>query len=259
MTNNKNEADWLEHNRRVWNERADDWNQALNQFVKPEVEVRFRKIWLEPFLNNLPAPDKSVKILDAGCGNGQISLLLAKEGFSVYACDFSHTMLELATSSNNIENPVEFAQASVDKLPYPDGTFDGVHCRCVLDFMPSPARALQELHRVSRPGGILSVTIMGAASPIKKDHWLRFLDALAKAPGKQTSYLNGIAPWEAEKLLPVVGWKVLEQQGTYTPSAAGEPNQFKFTEVKDLPLLFQQTAATAWILVCRAEEAQPVS
>ncbi len=109
------------------------------------------------------------QILDVGCGPGTITTSLAKyasEGKTI-GVDLSAAVLQkaksLAAEANMaIEGPgsVVFEEANVlEGLPYPDDTFDIIYSSQVLGHMPPPdlpVRALAEMRRVLKPGGILA-------------------------------------------------------------------------------------------------------
>ncbi len=61
---------------------------------------------------------------------------------------------ELATSRGTAN--VEFVTGSVYELPYPDAAFDVVHAHQVLQHVGDPVRALAEMRRVTRPGGLVA-------------------------------------------------------------------------------------------------------
>lgn len=120
----------------------------------------------------LPHIKKTDRILDVGCGPGTITAGLARyasEGATV-GVDLSAEVLQkaraLAAESGTVPTTdgapgaVTFAQANVlDGLPYADGAFDVVYCSQVLGHMPPPdmpLRALAEMRRVLRPGGVLA-------------------------------------------------------------------------------------------------------
>ncbi|AEO70712.1 uncharacterized protein THITE_2057225 [Thermothielavioides terrestris NRRL 8126] len=117
----------------------------------------------------LPHIKKTDRILDVGCGPGTITSGFAKyapEGM-VVGIDISADVLEkaralAAEAGVPAEGPgsVVFEQGNVlGRLPHPDDTFDIVFCSQVLGHMPSPdlvVRALTEMRRVLRPGGILA-------------------------------------------------------------------------------------------------------
>ena len=98
-------------------------------------------------------------VCDAGCGYGAYSLALASNGFTVTAFDVSETAVEI-TGQVLAQYGLKLAghkTASVLDTGYPDGAFDGVVCFSVLDHMtvPDAQRALRELRRITRPGGLL--------------------------------------------------------------------------------------------------------
>jgi ubiquinone/menaquinone biosynthesis C-methylase UbiE len=119
----------------------------------------------------LPHIKKTDHILDVGCGPGTITTGLAKyvgEG-RVVGLDISpevlHKAKTLAAASNVVpteDGPgsVVFEQGDVIAgLPYPDNTFDVVFTSQVLGHMPPPdlpVKALKEMRRVLKPGGVLA-------------------------------------------------------------------------------------------------------
>lgn len=244
--------------RREWDERAPLWNERnLQNWDTPETAAWWGEWFakLRAFLPDAPAP-----LLDAGCGNGQISVLFAREGYAVSGCDLSPQMVEFARANADQyqpASPIEFTAASIDTLPYADGQFAVVNCRCVLDFAPRPAYALRELRRVMRPGGVLILNMMGANSPIKRQYWLRHLQGLDAVADDFTNIFNGITPWEVDRIMPVLGWRRLYQEANYGGTAGGALNEFDSEVMLGLPTLFQQTAATNWLIV--ADAVPPIS
>ncbi|EXJ93011.1 hypothetical protein A1O3_01567 [Capronia epimyces CBS 606.96] len=117
----------------------------------------------------VPLIKKTDYILDVGCGPGTITTGLAKyasEGTTI-GIDISANVLEKAkTLAAEVNAPTEgpgsvvFKEADVlERLPYPDDTFDVVYAAHVLGHMPMPdlpLRALVEMRRVLKPGGILA-------------------------------------------------------------------------------------------------------
>jgi ubiquinone/menaquinone biosynthesis C-methylase UbiE len=97
-------------------------------------------------------------VLDAGCGTGEITRRLA-DAFSrahVLGVDIIDAHLALARDrSAALGDRVRFEHRSIFELGLPDGTFDLVLCRHVLQAIPHVERALAELVRVTRPGGWL--------------------------------------------------------------------------------------------------------
>ncbi|RFU81472.1 methyltransferase- family [Trichoderma arundinaceum] len=117
----------------------------------------------------LPHIKATDHILDVGCGPGTITTSLAKhasQGTTVgidISADVLHKAKQLAAESNvptQGSGSVVFKEGNIlDGLPYPDGTFDVVFSSQVLGHMPAPdmpIRALIEMRRVLKPGGILA-------------------------------------------------------------------------------------------------------
>ncbi|MFD9071228.1 methyltransferase domain-containing protein [Streptomyces lasiicapitis] len=101
------------------------------------------------------------RVLDVGCGPGTITADLAAlvpDGH-VTGVDRAPGILEQAraTAAGRGLDNVTFAVADVHALDHPDDSFDVVHAHQVLQHVGDPVRALAEMRRVCRPGGIVAV------------------------------------------------------------------------------------------------------
>ncbi|MFI5176992.1 MAG: class I SAM-dependent methyltransferase [Vicinamibacterales bacterium] len=99
-----------------------------------------------------------LRILDAGCGTGEITARLAElfPRARVLGVDIIDAHLALARERCAAYGPrVTFEHQSVFELNAPDGTFDLTVCRHVLHAVPHADRVLRELARVTRRGGRL--------------------------------------------------------------------------------------------------------
>lgn len=101
------------------------------------------------------APQSLQRILDAGCGTGQVTRALQERcpTASLTGVDASSAMLERAAGRGRW---AELARVDLDgPLPFPDRWFDAIVSSNVLYSLPRPGFTLGELGRVMKPGGRL--------------------------------------------------------------------------------------------------------
>jgi SAM-dependent methyltransferase len=93
-------------------------------------------------------------VLEAGCGMGIDGMRFARAGARYTGMDFSPTAIELARR-NFEQQGVEgrFVLGSITDLPFPDRSFDLTYSMGVIHHLPETRRAVEEMHRVLRPGG----------------------------------------------------------------------------------------------------------
>ncbi len=101
-------------------------------------------------------------ILDVATGSARLPLALLRRSYfdgRIIALDLSYKMLRMAHQKLvPYGDYVTLIHQDAMQLPFPDETFDAVTCLEALEFLPSPARALHEMVRVLRPGGVLLTT-----------------------------------------------------------------------------------------------------
>lgn len=147
-------------------------------------------------------------ILEIGFGNGvHIKDILNKAENVRYAgIDFAETMVAEATDSHKseIENEqVEIHLASSDNIPFPNESFDKVLAANTLYFWEKPEDHFEQIHRVLKPGGVLSLAIRSKA----------FMQKLPFVQHGFTMYTQE----EAEKLIKDSGFKILKSTYTKEP------------------------------------------
>jgi len=107
----------------------------------------------------LPYLDGDVRVLDAGCGRGTITLGLAETAGHVVGVDPSGEEFADAqryAADHHIEN-VEFHVGSVHALDFPVDHFDACLCHSMLETLAHPRDGLIEIKRTLKPGGVLGV------------------------------------------------------------------------------------------------------
>lgn len=101
-------------------------------------------------------------VLDAGCGDGRLSVELARGGAHVIGLDHSEAMLAAAkTRAARCAVPVRLVAGDIRELPFARDGFDRVVVVTVLCFLTSARVAVGELARVLRPGGRLVLAELG--------------------------------------------------------------------------------------------------
>ena len=100
-----------------------------------------------------------MRVADLGCGAGLMTAMLAElvgpTGYA-FGVDFSGAQLTQAREvlPSHLSN-VTFVEASAIDTRLPKESLDLVYCRFLLLHLPEPERALREMHRILKPGGIL--------------------------------------------------------------------------------------------------------
>jgi ubiquinone/menaquinone biosynthesis C-methylase UbiE len=97
---------------------------------------------------------KTARILEVAPGPGYLAVELARLGFDVTGVDLSATFVQLATdAARRAGVDVRFLRADAADLPLPSGSVDLVVCQAAFKNFGRPVAALDEMHRVLRPGG----------------------------------------------------------------------------------------------------------
>ena len=97
---------------------------------------------------------RDMNILELACGSGQLSLRLSTHVQLWEATDFSENMIREA-KKKSCSGRLHFSVQDATNLPYADSSFDAVVIANALHIMPNPERALSEIRRVLKPGGLL--------------------------------------------------------------------------------------------------------
>lgn len=128
--------------------------------------------------------------LDVGCGTGALSqtILQLAEPARVKGIDRSEGFVDFARGQVQ-DDRVQFEVADAEALTDDDGSFDAVVSGLVLNFIPNPARAIAEMTRVTRSGGIVGVYVWDYADGMQ---FIRhFFDAAIALDPKAVTHDEG--------------------------------------------------------------------
>ena len=98
------------------------------------------------------------RLIDVGCGAGQLALIAAKDGLDVTGVDIAPNWVERARVRARAEGlKARFEEADAEALPFEDASFDVVTSLVGAMFAPRPDLVANELLRVCEPGGTLAM------------------------------------------------------------------------------------------------------
>ena len=121
-------------------------------------------VWA-PILVELAQPRPGERVVDVACGTGIVARIAATRvgpTGAVVGVDLNPGMLSVARSASTDPQshaPIQWQEASADKLPFPDGSFDVVYCQLGLQFFADRSAALREMRRVLGAEGRLALMV----------------------------------------------------------------------------------------------------
>ncbi len=96
-------------------------------------------------------------VLECACGTGLLSAVIAPKCRQLTATDFSEKMLKKAEKNCRTCRNVTYVQADITALSFAGGSFDKVVAGNVIHLLDHPMKAMDELNRVCKDGGMLII------------------------------------------------------------------------------------------------------
>ena len=135
-----------EKTKKHFNETASDYNNSGNgRFVEPMYDALLKA------LGELPGR----RLLDVGCGNGNLFKHFPGEKYELFGVDFSENMISEA--KKQCGGKASFFISDAERLPFEDNSMDIITCNASFHHYVQPGKVLREMHRVLKKGGALII------------------------------------------------------------------------------------------------------
>ncbi len=147
--------------KRHFTEHAKLWEDIYSTQDVTSLNIQLRQANVLAFVETLEL-EAGAKVLDLGCGAGMASAILLEQGFEVVGVDVSEAMLELARKNcGRVSSTAKatFLMGSAEDLEFANEEFDLVIALGLIEYLKWDRWALQQMHRVLKPGGHLIVTV----------------------------------------------------------------------------------------------------
>ena len=133
--------------RQIWSDGARVRKGVMDRFLVP--------LWTG--LLDATGATKGSKVLDAGCGSGELGILALARGCDVTGIDLAPQMIELCRADPKLAGATYF-ESSVESMPFEAGAFDAAIASMSVHFCDDVPRAIAELFRVVKPGGTVGIS-----------------------------------------------------------------------------------------------------
>lgn len=149
------------------------------------------------------------RLLEVGSGLGHLVAQL-EDTFQTSGMDLNHWAVK---QSRAVVGTSSLQTASAQELPYKDGSFNVVIIKHIVEHLPDPQQALNEIGRVTEPGGILILATPNLGSllkPWKGDAWIGYQDPThisLKEPSEWLGLIRG-AGFELQRVFSDGFWDV---------------------------------------------------
>lgn len=144
----KSYSDFYEDQVKTVKQRQSDYVEAEEHYW------RRRHVKITNILVDLIQSHRFKKGLDIGCGEGVYTEVLSRFSDAVNAIDISRGRLEIASSHAKLKRikNISYSPGNGMKLDFPDGVFDLILCKDVLEHLPNDYKCIRELSRVAAKG-----------------------------------------------------------------------------------------------------------
>jgi len=160
--------------------KTDQYRDSSNLDARAEIHGRFSTNpygWFNWFFDRLLKLPEDAKILELGCGPAYLWKECSSRipvGWNITLSDLSSGMLDAAWRNLVVTGRAfKFEEVDAQSIPYESETFDAVIANYMLYHVPDRAKAISEIKRVLKPGGILVAATAGENHLSEMMNWIR--------------------------------------------------------------------------------------
>lgn len=144
---------YIEEFRKIWTDRASSYSDSVLSQLNDGSYTK----WLDEVLRDIPE-NRVLRVLDVGCGPGFFSIALGRLGHKITGIDYNEEMCKVAARNCGTYGvDADFIRMDAHNLEFDGESFDLIVSRDVLWNLDDPARVYDEMFRVLRPGGKITV------------------------------------------------------------------------------------------------------
>ncbi|WML42802.1 methyltransferase domain-containing protein [Neobacillus sp. PS3-40] len=155
-----------------WDRFADTYSANHNE----QGDIH-KEVFLNPTLFTLMGTVKNKRVLDAGCGEGYLSRLLAKSEAIVTAVDSSPRMIEIAKERTPNDLLIDYKKGNCEGLNFlEDNSFDLIVSNMVFQDLENYEKAFQEMYRLLADGGYFIFSILHPCFVTPESGWEKTID-----------------------------------------------------------------------------------
>ncbi len=114
-------------------------------------------------------PQENEKIIDLGCGTGYYLFLLSSLPVKLNLTGFDYDKEALSEAKNSLPKNIKFLSGDLHRMPFKDNSFDKAIISEVLEHLENDVKALKEIYRILKPGGMLVISVPSINYPFLWD------------------------------------------------------------------------------------------
>lgn len=131
--------------------------------VYDRYQHQIRKHWIEKMID----ANRDALLLDIGSGEGVLTIDATKKFRRAVGLEIAMSKIEKAVESSKGIKNIDFLVGDAEKLPFKNSVFNVTVCAEVLEHLPNPDKALEEISRITKEQVVVSVPTKEVCIPYK--------------------------------------------------------------------------------------------